>query len=225
MGLFSVVVGLMAFSATAAQAEPGAFWEVNGAPISSTLLPSIQARNDTPHTTFLTVVGATIVEILCGPIKLVNGKLHELGRLTGKLHYEECTTKLNGVTVNRCTPKSPGAPLGLIESNALKGLLKLHVLAGGATDDLLEVIPEMGAALFRLELGPLCALGNNFEIVGKLFLKDCQNELLINKVEHLFEEGPLTALLFGANPLTIDGSFWVFLTGAHEGMTYSGHPA
>jgi hypothetical protein len=227
VSLLALVLGLMAFSATAAQAEPGAYWEVGGTKIegSSTLLPEIQAKNDSFHITFLTTINKTPVEILCGPIKFVGAKLHTLGRFTGKIHYDECDIWLNHVGVPRCKPKTPGAAAGLIESGALEGLIKLHELAGGAKDDLLKLSPVTGLTLFTLEVGALCAIGEKFDITGHLYLKDCSSEGLVNKVEHLFEEGPLTELFFGANAMTIDGSFWAFLVGAHAGMKFSGHPA
>jgi hypothetical protein len=86
IGLLALLAGLMAFSATAAQAELGAYWEVGGVQIKDKkLLPQINARKDTKHIIFLTKVGATNVEILCTEIKFVNGLLHELGRFTGKI--------------------------------------------------------------------------------------------------------------------------------------------
>jgi hypothetical protein len=57
-------------------------------------------------------------------------------------------------------------------------------------------------------------------------LKDCTNEGLVDKVEHLVEEGPLTKLFFGSNAAhVLAGSAWAYLAGAHEGMTFAGHPA
>jgi hypothetical protein len=226
IGLLALALGLMAFSATAAQAEPLAYWEVEGTKIegTSTLLPTVQAKNDTTHSTLLTTVNGQPVEILCGPIKFVGAKLHTLGRATGKIHYDKCTTLVNHVAAARCTPKSPGATLGLIETGALEGLIKLHELAGGAKDDLVKLSPVTGLTFVTLELGPLCAIGEKFDITGHAYLKDCSNEGLVNKVEHLFEEGPLTELFFGGNKATIDGSAWGFLEGAHVGMKFSGHP-
>jgi hypothetical protein len=214
----ALALGLMAFGATAAQAEPGAFWEVNGSKLTGSA--SVQVKNDTPHITLLTKVGSTNVEILCGPIKLVNGVISGTG-FTGKFHYEECDTFLNGVLASRCTPKSPGASLGLIETNTFKGLLKLTA----AKEDVLELSPASGTDVDIEELGPLCGIGNKFAVTGKFTLKDCQALGLVNRVEHLFEEGPESALLFGGNAATIDGSAFVFLNGAHAGQTFSGHPA
>ena len=230
MGLFALVLGVMAFGTTAAQAEPGAFWKVNGTQISSTLLPEVKAEIDGPHGILLTKVGLSKVEILCTTIGFNTAKLHELGRATGKITFTGCITKLNGTTAAACVPHSPGAANGTITTNALDGLLKLHTLEGGAKDDLLELLPESGTVFVTIVLGKAapekneCAIGEKFDITGPAFLKDCQNEGLVEKVTHLFEEGPLTALKFGANAATIDGSAFASLVGAHVGMKWSGWP-
>jgi hypothetical protein len=217
-GLLALALGLMAFTATAAQAEVNAFWEVNGSTLSGN--ESVKAKKDSAHTTLLTKVGTSAVEILCGPPKFVGATISGTGA-KGKFHYEECTTLLNGVAASRCTPKSPGAAVGLIETNALKGLLKLTA----ASQDVLDLSPEtVGGPFATLELGSLCAIGNKFDITGKVTIKDCNGEGRVNKIEHLFEEGPESALLFGGNAATIDGSAFGLLSGVNAGMTFSGHP-
>ena len=230
IGLLALALGLTAaFSATAAQAEPGAYWLVNGADIGSSLLPSVNAKDDSLHTTLLTTVGKTPLEILCLEISFKGAKLHELGRATGRIHYNNCVTILNknGIAVGNCKPHSPGDAAGLILTEPLEGLIKLHKLGAGEpkeNDELLELKPVPPATAFvKIQLGALCAVGNEFEITGKAFLKDCKKEGLVDLKEHLFEEGPLTELKFGTNPATIDGSAWGFLTGVHEGMTFAGH--
>jgi hypothetical protein len=230
VGLLTLVMGMTALGGTAAQAEPGAFWKVNNSQIPSNLLPELQATIEGPHGILLTKVGLSKVEILCTTIGLKAAKLHELGRITGKAHFSGCITKLNGTTANACVPHSPGAANGLIETNALHGLLKLHKLADGKIDDIIEVLPEGGLLFVTLVLGKAapekneCAIGEKFDITGHAYLKDCQDELLKEKVEHLLEEGPLTLLLFGANPATIDGTAFVSLAGVHKGLTWSGWP-
>ena len=234
IGLLALLAGFMAFGAAAAQAEPGAYWEVGGTKIegTSTLLPKINARKDTPHGTLLTKVGLSKVEILCEEIKFVNGLLHVLGRATGKIHFEKCETLLNGKAADACLPHSPTHSLGLIETNKLDGLLKLHSHEGALEKekDLFELLPETGETFVTLTLGVEgkneCSIGEKIPINGKLFLMDCNNQGLVNLKEHLFEEQKtLSKLLFGGNPATIDGSAWAFLEGAHEGQLWSGHPA
>jgi hypothetical protein len=230
ISLLALAAGLMAFSAAGAHAEPGAYWEVGGVQIKDgTLLPQIQAEKDSKHSVLLTTVGLSKVEILCTEIKFIGAKLHELGRATGIIHYDNCETFLNGKLAAACKPHSLGDELGLIETNKLHGLIKLHELTGGAKDDLFELLPESGSIfvgiVFGMETKNECAIGEHFNITGKVFLKDCVNEGLVNKERHLFEEGPLSALLFGSKPATIDGSAWAFLEGSHLGQLWSGHAA
>jgi hypothetical protein len=232
MGLIALAFGLMAFSATAAQAELGAHWNVKGSAISGALLPEIQASLENNHGILLTTVGLSKVEILCTSIKYVNGKLHELGRATGKINFEGCITKLNGTLANACVPHSPGAANGTIETNALKGLIKLHTPAAGPKVPLLELLPEAeGGAFVTLILGKAapekneCAIGEKFDIKGVIYLEDCQGKGETELVTHLAQEQKsLSKLLFGINPAVLHGSANNFLEGAHKGMTFSGIP-
>ena len=228
IGLLALALGLMAFSATAAQAETGAHWDVAGTAITGE--QEVEAENDSADSTLLTTVGKTPVEILCTTISFKGANLKTSGGATGKIHYVGCTTILNknGVAVGNCKPHSPGATAGLIETNALTGLIVLHTLAGGAKDELLELKPTAGTSFVTIELGPLCAIGEKFDITGPAFIKDCKPGGNGGKEEaekHLFEEGPLTALLFGTNSATIDGSAWGFLKGANATKLFSGHAA
>lgn len=222
----ALLAGLMALGATGARAEHNAYWLLSGFNIGS-LLPAIQGKKDSAHIALLFKFGLIPhVEILCTDIKFVGAKLHELGRATGKAHFDTptkgCITKLKGVEEPACKPKSLGASLGLIETNSLEGLIKLHT--GGV--GLLEVQAVGGGAIVTLELGATCPIGNKIDVTGKVFLKDGNNEGLVDKVEHLFEaEQTLSTLRFGANPATLVGSGFAFLSGLHTGLTFAGHTA
>jgi hypothetical protein len=60
-------------------------------------------------------------------------------------------------------------------------------------------------------------------------VKDSENLSLVNLVKHLVEIGPLTELWAisktAEHVVTVLGSSWVFLTGAHEGLKFSADPA
>ncbi|HMJ23295.1 MAG TPA: hypothetical protein VK513_15370 [Terriglobales bacterium] len=227
-GLLALLAGLMAFSATAAQAEPGAYWEVGGTQIKDkTLLPSFNIRNDSPHIILLSKSGLATLEIDCTEFELFFGLLHELGRATGSIEFNGCITRLAGSEAPLCKPHSPATPEETIITESLEGLLKLHKPAAGGTEDVLELKPVNAAGPFvKLNLGSgKCAI-KGADLTGVIFLKDCKGLGLTNEREHLFEEfKALTKLLYGANPATIDGSAWAFLTGAHAGELWSGHPA
>jgi len=205
----------MAVSASAAQA---ASWLDNGTAITTNT--PINARAETEGV-LLTHSGPNAVEILCTEIKFVNAVLTPAGGATGKIHFQSptgCITKINGVTINKCKPKSEGAAVaGLIETKALTGT---QILVGG--EQFFELEPVAAPTFVVLELGTgECAIGNSVEINGKVLLRDCQKEGLVDKIEHLFEEERVgSTLTFGGNAANIDGSAFGFLPSGH---TFAGH--
>jgi hypothetical protein len=243
MGLCAIVFGLIAFSASLAQAEPGAHWNINGAQLTSPLLPEIQVteleklkiklegkEEEKALGILLTTVNLTPIEILCTSITFVDALLHELGRVTGKILFSGCTLDINKKHAPECVPMSAGEPNGSIETNKLEGLLKLHKLEpSGTKDDLLELLPETPKEKSELPFvsilfGASCGIGNNFDITGTVFLKDCKNLGLVEEKEHLIEEEKtLTKLFFGTKSAFLDGSAKVGLAGAaHAGLKWSG---
>src|SRR3954471_21413979 len=90
LGLCAVLVGMFAF-AVAAQAEPGAYWLVNGAKISEALLPTVLAETDVVGT-LLTELGGKFIHIKCPTINLVGAHLVEpVGKILGKIDFKGCT--------------------------------------------------------------------------------------------------------------------------------------
>lgn len=204
----------MVVSLTAAKAE-GAEWRVNGVKITNALDVEGQAELDSPNVILLTKVGLSKIEISCTALKFTpHALLEESGSGKGRGGVEGCITKLNGTVAKACTPKSPGAPSGFVETNLVKAQI-----VGEST---VELKPETGSTFVTLELGASCAIGNKIEITGKIFVIDCKNEGSVDLLIHLVEVGPSSSILFGANPATIDGSANVFLIGAHKGMKVSG---
>jgi hypothetical protein len=227
--VLAVVFGVMAFGATAAHAEPKSHWNINGAATTVALKAQFQATLENNHGILLTKVGLTTIEKLCTSIKFVNMVLGLTGSATGKIHLDGCVFKANGVVQSVCKPHSPGAAEGLIETNTLNALIVLHTPTGGLPEPVMEVVPASGTVfvtvVFGKEVGSECAILTKADITGKLFLKDCQKELAIEKITHLFEEEKvLSKLLFGGNKMTLDGSVNVVLAGAHAGLKYSGIP-
>jgi hypothetical protein len=136
---------------------------------------------------------------------------------------------VEGAIEATCKPHSPGAAEGLIETNALKGLIVLHEPQAGVKVPLLEVTPVGANPFVMLKLGKEtrseCSIGGAVNITGKVFFKDCQSEGEGEKKVHLVEEnGPLSALLYGAEPALLDGSANDFLVGTHTGLEFSGIP-
>lgn len=232
IGLLVLVLSLMGISATAAQAEVGAHWNINKAEYKTGLTVEVGTKLVGSFGTLLTKVGLTKVEILCTTLSFKDALLKVLGGASGKIHFEGCITKLNGgAAAGACKPHSPGATEGLIETNLLDGLIKLHTPEVGGKVDLLELLPtKVGETtppfvtiVMGKEVGSECSIGAKFDITGPAFLKDSKGEGLVELKEHEVEEGPLTKLLFGANAATIDGKALASLSDTeHKGMTFSG---
>jgi hypothetical protein len=231
-----MLVGMFAL-AGAAQAEPNAFWLVNGATVPSTLNPIVEAETDKVKT-LLTTLGGQLVDLTCQKVKTVAGThlVEPLGQLTGKLVFHECdflSLKEKGspaVLQKACEP-FVGANKGLIETNTITGLIKLH--EGQPT---LSITPT-GTLFATLNLGPECAFGEilkmgngktkaGVSLPAQITLKDCEGKALTDLVKHLVEELPALTTVYvngGETKATSDGSEWLFLGGAHAGLTFAAH--
>jgi len=194
---------------------------VNGANLTSPLLPELQVKEVENNTISLlfTTLGGTKVEILCTQMLWPGAKLGIEGKVDlFKMIFHGCITKLNGTISKNCEPFT-GASKGLLETLGLTGLIVLHEGVG-----LLRITPEDGVFTHIL-FGELCAIAEELLERGVLFLKDCQNSFAVEQVDHLFEQGPLTAMTIGNIPSTLDGSFVLRLGGVHLGLKWSGLPA
>ena len=233
LGLCAVVFGLMAFAAGGAQAEPGAKWLIlNSKGEHVELLAAIAVVEVEKKTrTLLAEIRKIKTEILCTGAKLIGVWLEPGGGLTngGKVQFSGCIVILNGTLNKNCQPKAGGGAVGTIITNAFKGLILLHKLASGVLDDLVEIEPSVGETFVTINMGAACPIAENIPVRGKLFLKDCEDLFLKHLVKHLIIEGPLTHLwllnLTAEHAAKIDGTGWVALTGAHEGLRWAGDPA
>jgi len=214
------VLGLMAFAASA-QGEATSNWRVNGTNVNSTLLPEIQVKeveNKTASILF-TTKGGTKVEILCTAISFSNDKLKTTGSSTeGTKTLTGCLTKLNGTTSSNCKPKAGGGASGTIIT---KKILFLLLLTSAGVPGI-RIVPEAGTQFVNMELGELCAIGENIPTEGVINFKDCKGLMTTEAVEHLFEEGPGSSLTALGQPASLDGSLVLVLSGAHAGLKWSG---
>jgi len=251
LGLCALVVGLMAFASSAAQAQIGAHWNIvkaNGEllkiELGSTLLPKIEIKEIEKNTGELlfTTAGGTKVAILCTEMKVDEGGLLAAhGTVLLKFVFKGCVTRLNGVLSGACKPKGGGAALGEILTEKLKGLILLDKLASGEVDDLVLFTPEdkegKAQKLFvTLELGEECSIGTLVKVETKglgedegFWIKDClgNSSFLEEKVEHLLEEGLKDTILALGQPALLDGSVIARLdiNGEHKGLKWGGTPA
>lgn len=233
LGLCAMLLGLMAFSASAAHAEENAHWwivEKEGAALKE-LEAEVNLEIDSTHLTLHTIIAGVKVLFLCLGISAVKIKLQAKGVVGsgGKVKFSTCTTELNGAVSSACEPVN-GTEKGVILTNAGHGLIVLHKLEpSGVKDDIVELLPDTGTTLATVVMGAECSIGTKVPIIGKLTLKDCQGLFLKHLVKHLIEEGPLTELWAISkteeHKASILGSAWVFLIGVHEKMLFSGETA
>lgn len=233
LGLCAVVLGVMAFSASAAQATVGAKWLIldpNGTVLDAANLPAtIGGTIENEEASLLSKVLGIAVEILCKKGTLIGVSLEKEGSLTngGKVQFTGCSVDLNGTPNPACEPHSAGSPVGTVETLAGKGLAVLHELAGGVKHELTRIEPKEGETFVTINMGEECPIGELIPVRGKLFLKDCENAFLTHQVIHLVEEFPVLTDLWVLNKTaehkaTIDGSALIFLTGAHLNYLWGG---
>jgi hypothetical protein len=227
-----MVLGLMAFSTSAANAEVGAKWLLAEAGAGTNLIGFLEAEVELKKDSSLYVLHSEILKIkvlfLCTDLKIVGTpKLIANGGISsGQVLFNGCHTDLNGVENANCTPKDSVAGSLEIVTKPLDALLVLH-----NGEDILRLLPVAGLnePFATIELGAACAIGTKVPVIGELTLKDCNNLALTHLVEHLVEPGPLTELWTISKTTehvaTLLGSAWGFLKGAHEGIKFSGDPA
>jgi hypothetical protein len=233
LGLCVVVLGTMAFSAGSAQAEFGAQWLFAEKAPNSGLVAFLEAfvglESETVIVLHTKIAGINVL-FECKSLAAVNMKLKASGSIGegAKIKFSECITKLNGATSAPCVPKAGGTETGVINTNALHALMRLHELAGGVRDDIILVLPDSGETIAMMEFSAECAIGTKVPLIGTFTLKDCENLILTHLVKHLLEFGPLDGLWVisktAEHVTTVLGSWWARLVGAHEGLKWSGDP-
>jgi hypothetical protein len=215
LSLCVLVLGLVAFSATAAQAA--GTWMVGGKNLTSTAQNTeLVGTIDAPDGALLAKLGLNAVAFLCKAGQLINAKLEPEGAISeasknAKVVFSECTTVINGKEAAKCQPKATGKVAGTIETEEGSALLTEHSAGDGVT----VITPKVGAtfAIFRMEAS--CAIGSEVEVFGKLALHDVGVELNADELEterqnHLVSEFAALTELTVANKeskskATLDG--------------------
>jgi hypothetical protein len=231
LGLCAVVVGLMAISIGSAQGATLSWLILNKVNEATFLKAEITSEKDSEHITLDGEVGSLKIAITCTGLDLVGANLEANGKLTEgfKIDLLGCKVYEQAPLTKeyKCTVQSPGAAVGLIVSEELKGEL---VLVG--TKLLLRIEPKAGPTgkfkTIQFE-GEVCPLPLTNVLHGTLYLEDCEGFATTHKVKHLLQAEPTnTALYIGghsAKQLEVTkmlGSFWVKLAGAHVGLAWSG---
>ncbi len=230
LGLCTIVLGLIAVFASAAQAEATAHWNVGGKAVtgSEEIQSEIKELENKTATLEFTTVGGTLSKILCTDAKITEGGklIKEGGVSSGRTRFTGCKMELNNKPTSSCAPHSAGQPVGTIETLKAKGLITLDVVSGKA-EDYVKVVPIEGTTFVIGELGEECAIGEKIEVKVKsagegLWIKDCKGNtgFTTEATTHLTEESLHTLIALG-QPVKIEGSL---ITGSTSGMSASGTP-
>jgi hypothetical protein len=209
----------------------------NEAKEGSTLHASLGLEAESPTLVLHSEILKIKVLFLCTGVKAVNATLQKEGTIAKEYNgegkpvgstvlFSGCTTDLNGVTEPKCVPTDPTDGAGFIVTKPGHALLVL----GAAGEKLTKVLPDSTEAepeFARIVTGSgKCAIGTSVPVIGKLFLKDCENKGEEHLVKHLLEEGPGSALftisLTTEHKATLLGSSWAFLTEEHTGLKFGG---
>lgn len=233
LGLCTLVLSVMAVSASSTQAAfSWLIWNTLGENPKE-LKASVFGETDNTDLTLLTKVAGLMTSITCSSFKFVGLNLETGGTLTTgfKVKYTGCEVYEGGALGKelKCNVFSLGKENGTIETNALKGTLALHTLAGGGTEVLAKIEPEAGTALASI-LTEECVLPEVNPLNGVLYIKDCEKKALVNSIKHLIEQGPLTSLYIGADTAehletSLVGSARALLLGDHPGHLWAGMDA
>ena len=238
LGLSALLLGLMAFATSAAQAEVKSHWNVNGSAISSSLLPELKVSElENSDATLLSELSKKKVELLCTGASAVGVKLGAEGSVDkgGSVVFTGCIFKWGGVVQPKCVPHSKGDAEGTIKTLSGHGLIQLHEVLPGVKEGTTLLLPDTGEEFQTVVLGKEgelneCAAGEKLPVSGKLSVKDCKELFSKEEVSHLIVENPgLTDLWIlnktAEHKATIDGSAVLVLTGAaHVGLKWSGTP-
>jgi len=228
LGLCALLVGVMAITASAAQAEGE--WDVGGKKLSTyspALEPEVAGKLENKMGTLLTNVNGLNIGVLCTAGTLTGVKLKAGDKTSnGFVTFTGCNVwEVSGSTFVKelsCTVKTVGQANGTVQSEEGYGLVELH--EDGSTVTLIIPLKEVeGKPLFgTIEFGA-CALPEEMPVYGKLDVKDCENKATVSQPIHLIEEHSLSALyaINTKHPVTLDGSAEVFLTGAHAGQSWA----
>jgi len=228
LGLCAVLLGIMAFGASAAQAEVGShFWIENteGKEVDTgTLHATIKLKKDTTYVLHSKILGIAVL-FLCSELEAQNATLEGEGSISkgGKVLFTGCTTDLNGSVSALCEPKD--TTLGVAGTILTQSLHSLVIL-GEASETILNILPDEGEIFANIEMGSKCPIGTKVPVIGKIALNDCEGKAKIFAIEHLVEatKDKFTQLWTISKTVeheaTLLGSAWAFLGGAHAGRPF-----
>jgi hypothetical protein len=227
LGLCTVLAGVMAFNATAAQAEAGShFWILNskGEKVDTGSLFALVAMAGVTFILHSKTLGVAVL-YLCTGLKAMNATLEGEGKISkgSKMLLSGCTTDLNGTANAACTPKD--ASTGT-EGTILTQPLHALVILGTGGEALLNVLPDTAETFANIEMGSKCPIGTKVPVIGKLALKDSESRATEHLVKHSMEPAPAPFTELWTISKTVEHqatalwSFWIFLALVHESLLF-----
>jgi hypothetical protein len=251
LGLCAIVLGLMAFGTTAAQAEPLARWLILKS--DGTLLPDsglavpVELEKETTGILHTKIAGVAVL-FECEKIAAVNANLlahgsvgeklvkekvgeKEIERGTAsKIKFSGCITKLNGTASKPCEPNNSGTEPGVIVTNPGHALIELHEKADKTKVEFVHILPDTGETFATIKTSEECSIGASVPVIGKAYLEDCEGKFLTHLVKHLTQVSTELTELWtisktAEHVATILGSAWALLGGEHKGLAWGGDPA
>jgi len=217
----AVAVVAVAVVATVTQAESGSNWMVKGAAVAAPLKPQVGVEleklpsNGPRHLILLTKLGPEItVEILCEEFADIGFLLPGGSGVASTIQLAKCATYINGALTANCAPAEP---------IAAKAKTLIVLVAGVA---LVLIEPETGKQFGVIKFEPACILPEEVAITGSLYAKESNGKFQTEEEFHLFAQalGFGGGLLFGGEPMTIDGSGKASLLSPHALFKWSGKP-
>ncbi len=205
---FIATIAVASYAANRAQALPG--WMI---PASEEPGPGVVVEVEAKAEKALVLLsksGATPIQISCEKLVLDKGLLEAEGKSSGTVLASSCQFLANGKVIAVCKPAEP-------ITAKVKGQLLLHE---GVAYDRFE--PVEGKTFTTVKLGPECAFGEEVEVSGVFYAKDNSGKLEAQEEAHTLVEGSLTALKYGGNAATIDGSVSLSLKGEHLNARWNG---
>ena len=199
---------LLAAAAAPVQAEGN--WMMNGSKGLVSTVNWIQKEGS-----FFFLVPALNVKLVFSKFVLKSGLLTGEGQGTAEFWFTE--GKVYSISTLEELPCTVGDLLFKVKSN-----LFLHE---GETYNVLT--PASGGALtITTYYGDECILSEENAVTGAMVLED-PNGLENEIVEHLVKQVaaglfPTLEMRFGPQKMSLDGSLWLNLSGAHSGMKWSG---
>jgi hypothetical protein len=202
-----------------------AAWMVNGTNIvsASSIIATaeiepyeLEKKTKLNVLTLLSEVASGSIWITCSEVESSSLFFKGEGVATGAIEFNNCNTYLNGKISTPCRPQEPIFANSVLTIVLHEG--KPYVKVTGAT----------GGVFTQIVFTEECAVGEEFEVTGSIWLEDANGKFSVEELTHLVQEAKgatksLGGLFYGSHSAVIDGSAWTHVfSGLFEMAKFSG---